>query len=132
VEHYYQSQKSNHPEYRAAIRAIKTPGAAKRLASLPTSNGRTSAKSWFIKNAQAPRPDWDDIKLDVMRRADLAKFAQHRNLAELLLSTGDAELVEASPSEPFWGIGPDGRGLNWAGRILMEVRQRLRAGDTSL
>ena len=28
--------------------------------------------------------------------------------------------------EPFWGIGPDGRGLNWAGRVLMEVRELLR------
>ena len=38
----------------------------------------------------------------------------------------DAELVEDSPFEPFWGIGPDGRGLNWAGRVLMEVRALLR------
>ena len=26
----------------------------------------------------------------------------------------------------FWGIGPDGRGLNWAGRVLMEVRASLQ------
>jgi predicted NAD-dependent protein-ADP-ribosyltransferase YbiA (DUF1768 family) len=40
--------------------------------------------------------------------------------------TGDAELVEDSPTEPFWGIGPDGQGANWAGKVLMEVREKLR------
>ncbi|HLF28334.1 MAG TPA: NADAR domain-containing protein [Anaerolineae bacterium] len=48
-------------------------------------------------------------------------------MAELLLATGDAELVEDSPAEPYWGIGPDGQGLTWAGRVLMEVREQLRA-----
>jgi N-glycosidase YbiA len=57
-----------------------------------------------------------------MRRVDLAKFTQHADLAELLRATGDAELVEDSPSEPYWGIGPDGQGSNWAGRVLMKVR----------
>ena len=49
----------------------------------------------------------------------------------LLLATGDAELVEDSPGEPFWGIGPDGAGLNWAGRVLMEVRTQLRRNGPS-
>jgi ribA/ribD-fused uncharacterized protein len=61
-----------------------------------------------------------------MRRVDLAKFSQHADLAELLRATGDAELVEDSPSEPYWGIGPDGQGSNWAGRVLAEVREKLR------
>jgi N-glycosidase YbiA len=63
-----------------------------------------------------------------MRRTDLTKFSQHPDLATLLLATGDAELIEDSPFEPFWGIGLDGTGLNWAGRVLMEVREQLRAG----
>jgi len=62
-----------------------------------------------------------------MRRADSAKFTQHPDLAALLLATGDAELVEDFPSEPHWGTGPDGQGLNWAGRVLMEIREALRA-----
>ncbi len=61
-----------------------------------------------------------------MRGADWARFSQNPDLARLLLETGDAELVEDSPFEPFWGVGPDGAGLNWAGRVLMEVRARLR------
>jgi ribA/ribD-fused uncharacterized protein len=65
-----------------------------------------------------------------MRRADLAKFVQNPDLAELLLATGDAGLIEDSPSEPYWGIGPDGNGLNWAGRVLMEVRKILSETPT--
>jgi len=60
-----------------------------------------------------------------MRRADLAKFTQNRDLARLLIATGEAELIEDSASEPFWGLGPDGGGPNWAGRVLMEVREAL-------
>lgn len=127
VEHYYQAQKSADPAYKAAIRAAINPGLAKRLAAPPTSPRRISQQSWFRKNGAEPRPDWHDVKLAIMRRADHAKFAQNADLAALLLATGDAELVEDSPGEPFWGIGPDGAGLNWAGRVLMEVRARLRS-----
>ena len=40
VEHYYQTQKSLNPVYRAAVRAAETPGAAKRLAANPGQQGR--------------------------------------------------------------------------------------------
>jgi ribA/ribD-fused uncharacterized protein len=72
-----------------------------------------------------PRPDWFEVERDIMRRADRAKFAQNPDLADALRATGDAELIEDSPFEPFWGIGPDGNGQNWAGQILMEVRASL-------
>jgi predicted NAD-dependent protein-ADP-ribosyltransferase YbiA (DUF1768 family) len=36
-------------------------------------------------------------------------------------------LIEDSPGEPFWGTGPDGAGLNWAGKVVMEVRDALRS-----
>jgi ribA/ribD-fused uncharacterized protein len=126
VEHYYQAQKSDDPAYRQAIRNTVSPGIAKRLAAQPRAPRRVSGQSWFRKHGTLPRPDWHDVKLSIMRRADLAKFTQHGDLRELLLATGDAELVEDSTSEPYWGIGPDGQGLNWAGRVIMEVREQLR------
>jgi ribA/ribD-fused uncharacterized protein len=131
VEHYYQAQKSSDPAYRLAIRAAATPGRAKRLAAPPDAPRRLSAQSWFRKHGASPRPDWHEVKLEIMRRADLAKFVQHPDLASLLLATGDAELVEDSPSEPYWGIGPDGQGANWAGRVIMEVREMLRSSSIS-
>lgn len=125
VEHYYQSQKSFEPNYRAAIRAALRPGDAKRLAARPEGPRRQTKRSWFKSTGNQPRADWNDVKLDTMRRADHAKYAQNVQLAALLLATANAELIEDSPSEPFWGTGPNGDGLNWAGRVLMEVRSAL-------
>jgi predicted NAD-dependent protein-ADP-ribosyltransferase YbiA (DUF1768 family) len=58
VEHYYQTQKSDHPAYRAAIRAATSPGMAKRLAAPPDAPRRISQQSWFRKNGTFPRADW--------------------------------------------------------------------------
>jgi ribA/ribD-fused uncharacterized protein len=127
VEHWYQAQKSDDPAYRAAIRAAASPGMAMRLAASPRAPRRISAQSWFRQNGVVPRADWAEAKLDLMRRGDRAKFEQNALLAEALLATGEAELVEDSRLDAFWGIGKDGAGLNWAGRVLMEVRSALRA-----
>jgi predicted NAD-dependent protein-ADP-ribosyltransferase YbiA (DUF1768 family) len=47
----------------------------------------------------------------------------------LLFSTGDEEIAEDSPTDSFWGLGPDGGGQNNLGKILMQVRQVLRTTD---
>ena len=127
VEHFYQFHKSFDADYQIAIRAASTPGHAKRLAASPNLPRRHSKGSWFKKNGTLPRPDWDNVKLEVMRRADCAKYEQNSDLARLLIATDNAELVEDSFSDQFWGIGADGNGPNWAGRILMEVRTELSA-----
>ena len=105
-----------------AIRNAVSPGRAKRLAAPPGQPRRVSAQSWFRRNKCEPRPDWHEVKLEIMRRAVRAKFMQNADLAEMLRATGTTELVEDSSSEPFWGFGPDGQGSNWLGRVLMEVR----------
>jgi len=126
TEHYYQFQKSFDRRYRQAIRSATTPGQAKRLAAPPDATGHTGSDSWFRKNGAMPRPDWNEAKLEIMRRAIRAKFTQNAELARMLLSTGTAELVEDSKSDSFWGAGADGSGENWLGRLLMELRDELR------
>lgn len=73
-------------------------------------------------------PGWKNAKLDRMRAVVRAKFEQNPNLRELLLATGEARIVEGS-RDAFWGEGWDGGGQNWLGRVLMEVREKLRAGS---
>ncbi len=71
------------------------------------------------------RPDWEEVKLDMMREALRYKFAAYPELKKLLLSTGDRLLVEASPMDDFWGIKDTklpGNGHNWLGKLLMELR----------
>ena len=60
-----------------------------------------------------------------MRVAVLAKFTQHDDLREILLSTGDAKIVEHTENDDYWGNGGYGSGKNMLGCILMEVRAEL-------
>lgn len=66
---------------------------------------------------------------DVLR----AKFTQHEDLAELLVSTGDARILEAGKVANVvnrtWGE-VNGKGLNILGVLLMEVRAELKEGAT--
>ena len=110
VEHYFQAQKAvGDGEWGRRIRMAATPREAFHL-------GRT-----------VPLPiNWRTTREEVMRRALYSKFSQHRDLADLLLSTGDREIVEYNPKDAFWAAGPDGRGLNRLGRLLAQVRAQLR------
>ncbi len=74
---------------------------------------------------------------EIVYQGNLAKFRQHDNLRELLLSTGDDILAEASPTDLQWGIGwgvhdlqalirEQWRGKNWLGEVLMRVRRELK------
>lgn len=74
------------------------------------------------------RNDWDRVKLDVMRRVVRAKFEQHPNLAQYLLDTGDADLIEGNTwHDVYWGVDlKTGEGENHLGKILMALRQEFR------
>jgi predicted NAD-dependent protein-ADP-ribosyltransferase YbiA (DUF1768 family) len=65
-----------------------------------------------------------------MRRVLLAKFSQHDDLRDLLLSTGNATLIESATVDNevnrLWGQ-VTGVGRNMLGTLLMEVRSQLRA-----
>jgi ribA/ribD-fused uncharacterized protein len=112
-EHYFQSQKYVGTPIETKIRDCKTPGEAARM-------GRDR------KHPVPLRQDWENVKDNVMREVVLAKFSQHADLREILLSTGDAELVEDTTTDYYWGCGTDGSGKNMLGKILMETRAILQ------
>jgi ribA/ribD-fused uncharacterized protein len=83
---------------------------------------------------------WAAVRYEIVVRGNLAKFSQHDDLRDFLLSTGQRVLVEASPYDLIWGIGLDRnhpnarmpsrwRGRNLLGFALMEVRDRLTRGE---
>ena len=47
-------------------------------------------------------------------------------LAEALLATGDNPIVENDQYDYYWGCGRDRRGDNTYGKVLMDVREKLR------
>lgn len=112
VEHYFQAQKFDNAEYGAHIRRARKPKDAKALGMTRT---------------LPLRPDWQEIKVEVMRAAVLCKFRTHPVPRDLLLSTGNQPIVENAPMDAFWGCGADGHGLNWLGKLLMETRKILQA-----
>ena len=71
------------------------------------------------------RPDWDQVKLDLMARIVRAKFSQHPRLARKLLETGGRPLIEGNYwHDVYWGVDLKTReGENRLGRILMALRQ---------
>lgn len=111
VEHYFQAQKFAGTEHEEELRTTESPMVVAR-------KGRARTRPL--------RPDWEEVKDGIMREAVIAKFNQHPELCELLLSTGDEEIVEKTTRDYYWGCGTDGTGRNMLGRILMEVRQELR------
>lgn len=110
-EHYFQAQKFVGTPHAEEIRVAKSPIQAARMG----------------RERQRPlRADWEDVKDDVMCRAVLAKFSQHADIRQILLDTGDEELIENTTDDYYWGRGTKGTGKNILGLILMEVRQQLR------
>jgi N-glycosidase YbiA len=62
-----------------------------------------------------------------MYRAVRRKFERHLELKAMLLATGDQELIESAPTDPYWGVGRDGTGQNKLGKILARIRDELRS-----
>ena len=110
-EHYFQAQKFAATEHEETVRNAKSPMVAARM-------GRSRERPL--------RPDWETVKDDIMREALRAKFTQHPQLRSLLLSTGDAQLVEHTANDDYWADGGDGTGKNRLGQLLMELRAELR------
>lgn len=72
------------------------------------------------------RPDWEQVKVQVMYEVVSAKFSQNPDLKEMLLATGNEELIEGNDwGDRIWGQ-VDGKGQNLLGQILMRVRDELK------
>ena len=74
------------------------------------------------------RPDWESVKDFVMEEIVRDKFFRHKDLAEKLLETGDAELVEGNTwKDIYWGVDLNSNyGQNKLGKILMKIRSELQ------
>lgn len=89
-----------------------------------------AAKMVGKPHRSATRPDWDDVRVDVMRWCLRVKLEQNWDrFHDLLLATGEKPIVEESRRDDYWGAKPTGQmlaGRNVLGRLLMELRQQAR------
>ena len=118
VEALYQACRFPHdPEIQQMIIAERSPMSAK-MRSKPFRD-RT-------------RHDWDRVRINLMRWCLRVKLNQNPDtFSSVLLSTGDMQIVEKKVRRAdFWGAQeqPDGTlvGLNVLGRLLMELRDKLK------
>lgn len=110
-----------YPTAEHAYQAAKTDDEAerRRIAYLPTAGAAKKAGQKLVL-----RQGWDKIK--VMRAIVTVKFIMNPGLAQMLLNTGDAELIEGNTwGDTFWGTC-GGTGRNELGKILMRVREELK------
>ncbi len=111
TEHYFQAQKFHGTDQEEAIRLAASPSIAARMG----------------RSRRFPlRRDWEQVKDEIMYHAVMAKFIQHAKLRDLLLATGNAEIVEHTRNDSYWADGGDGHGRNQLGKTLMRVREELR------
>lgn len=124
AEQFMMAMKAKHfgdTDAQMKIMATKNPREQKAI-------GRT------VKNFN---PDvWSKVAKSYVYIGNLEKFLDPE-MKRLILSTGDKEIVEASPYDTVWGIGlgeqdpaaldkTKWRGTNWLGETLMKVRSDLR------
>jgi len=109
VEHAYHAAKTTDPKIRERF------------------TGNLTTPSWAKQAGRALklRDDWETLKLNVMWQLLNQKFAPGTPLADRLVATADAELIEENHwGDTFWGVC-NGVGLNNLGRLLMGVRGNL-------
>lgn len=110
-EHAYQAAKSDDIAERRALAALMTPSAAKKAG----------------RNVKM-RDGFEEEKLSVMKKVIEGKVERHPELAEMLVATYPALLVEGNHwHDNFWGDCRCSKcssapGSNMLGRILMEIR----------
>jgi hypothetical protein len=128
IEHFYVAMKVNDQQlingihytpadFREMIAKIPTPGQAKKIGRL-------------VK----VRNDWDEKRLKIMEFAVRQKFKDPK-LSELLLSTGDQELIEGNWwHDNFYGSCSctkcGNNGNNNLGKLLMVVRDEIKNSPT--
>jgi hypothetical protein len=104
----YQAAKLENPEHRVRFTTM-TPSQAKRA-------GKT------VKY----RPDWDDVRLQVMYDICSYKFRNNPELRQNLLDTDEKYIEETNDwGDRYWGVCR-GSGQNHLGKILMRIRGELR------
>lgn len=115
-EHAYQAEKFVHARHHLHVAQIQRGIDSKNLAHDLEVSGAAMLE------------DWDTTKLEVMNRVVHDKFMRNPYLAQMLVNTGDQEIVEGNTwGDKYWGVCPPGsdNGENNLGRILMNVRAEL-------
>ena len=128
------------PTAEALYQAMRFPGETDLQSMIIEQSSPMGAKmiSKSFRKRSLGRPDWDGVRVDVMRWVLQIKLACHlEHFVSLLASTGTRQIVEdlgrrpATADSVFWGAKPISDcqllGTNTLGRLLSELRDLVRA-----
>jgi ribA/ribD-fused uncharacterized protein len=106
-----------------AYQALRVIPAARQ----PIIDARSPMDAWragqVAKQNNQLVPDFDKVAL--MEQIFRAKLSQHNDVREVLLATGERELLKVYDTDYFWGTGADGTGENQMGQLWMKIRSEL-------
>jgi len=116
TEGLYQACRYPHlPHVQEAIRSQKNPMQAKMLSKQHTAS---------------TRPDWEQVKVEVMAWCLAHKFFDHYDRLGVVLRATSQYIVEKSHKDTFWGAVDSGngylRGRNVLGHLWMNLRTNHR------
>lgn len=110
-EHAYQAAKFDDPEIIDKIKNAVSAHDAKKIA---------------LANYDKEIGNSSEIKINIMEEILRAKLTQHPYIQRKLRESGQCEIVENSPTDSFWGRGPDWKGQNWLGKLWMKLRAEIQ------
>lgn len=110
AEHAYQSLRVV-PECRQAVMEARSPMDAWR-------EGQRCKEAGLLVEGF----DKDALMEQIFR----AKLAQHSDIKEILLATGNRELIKHYDADSYWGTGKDMQGANKMGKLWMKLRAELQ------
>ena len=118
-----------------AFQFLKAKLLNKLLAAMRIYHSRDQVEIKQIGDELGTSDQWETKKFDIMYVCLRKKFDQNVELRNMLLATGNRELVEATPNR-LWGCGAtlssnllrrhEWPGENKQGKILMTVREEIR------
>jgi type I restriction enzyme, S subunit len=96
-----------------------------------------AAKTTSKLHRDNSRPDWDQVRVDIMRWCLRVKLVQNwERFSVLLLETGERPIVEKSHKDTFWGAKMvDDQtliGTNMLGCLFMELREAIKRSDCDM
>ena len=121
VEHAFHAQKSDDAEYQGPF-SIDSPVYIGDSALAAKHRG---SKKNFETSTFVLRPDWEEVRVQIMKECVEAFYKAHPELEEKLVKTLPAPLHHTGYKVgTFWGM-QKGKGENQHGKILMALRKRL-------
>jgi len=129
AEHAYQAAKCHDNALIIAVKGstFNTPEYCKNGLELKFAIAAepSSSKARQMGKTLPLRPDWEQVKLDIMLQIVTLKF-QDEHLAAMLKRTAPCILIEGNNwGDTFWGVDVAKGGLNMLGKVLMHVRDNI-------